>query len=469
MNGFTLILPELFQTFIVIVLFTLAISKLNKCFSWFPILTGVGVLVSAASLFNSGTLFYGTYQVDLLSQIFKLTIATGFFIFSFLGVKNKTVEEERKPDYLMLLSLSVLGLMLLTSSIELITIYIALEIASYAFYAVVPLRAKSKEAAEAGIKYIMFSAVMTAISLYGLSFIYADAHTTFLSQFKNIGWTLTAHPMATVGLSLFIMGFLFKIALFPFHFWVPDAYEGMSNETAAYLATIPKLGSLIVLIRIFEAVYPSPPIASLLAVFAALAMVAGNITALVQTDIKRILGYSSVAHAGYMTTALLVQTKDSLANVVFYAIGYIFMNLLAFWIVSTVSKNGENLSFDNFKGLYKKAPAMAFAITVAAMALTGLPPTAGFIGKFFLLTGAWDKGFNWLIILAALNTAIAAYYYLKFVRFSYTEENNEIEEKSIGSFLDNSMVLILSVIIFIIGIFPSPVYQLAIKATNMLK
>ncbi|SNR75799.1 NADH-quinone oxidoreductase subunit N [Desulfurobacterium atlanticum] len=468
MNGFALVIPELFQLFIVVVLFILAVSRWEKNVSWFPYLTAIGVVVSVLSLFNSGTLFYGTYKIDLLSQIFKATISIGFFLFSLLAVKNKTVEDEKKPDYLLLLSLSALGLMLISSAVELITIYIALEIASYAFYAVVPLRAKSKEAAEAGIKYIMFSAVMTAISLYGLSFIYADAHTTFLSQFKSIAWNLNTHPMATVGLTLFIVGFLFKIALFPFHFWAPDAYQGMSNETAAYSATIPKLGSIIVLIRILEAVYPSAAVASTLAVFAAIAMTVGNITALVQNDIKRVLGYSSVAHAGYMTVALLVQSKDSLANVVFYAVGYIFMNFLAFWVICKISKSGENITFENLKGLYRKAPVLAFAITVAAMALTGLPPTCGFIGKFFLLTGAWGKGFDWLIVVAALNTAISAYYYLKLVRFSYAEEGNEEKDISISLF-DSSVALILSAIVFLIGIIPSPIYQLAIKATNMIK
>ncbi|WP_457569928.1 NADH-quinone oxidoreductase subunit N [Desulfurobacterium sp.] len=465
MNGIVMLLPELFQLLIVIILFLVALGKEKKEFSWLPFLTGAGVVVAAVSLFNSGIMFYGTYKIDMLSQFFKLLIAIGFFIVSLLHLKS--IDENRRADYLLLISISVLGLMLLSSSVELITIYISLEIASYALYAIVPLRAESKEAAEAGIKYILFSAVMTAVSLYGLSFIYADAHTTMLSQFKNIGWTLSAHPMATFGITLFLIGFLFKLALFPFHFWAPDVYQGMANETAAYATTLPKLGTIVVLIRLLGAVYPSAAIASVLAVFAALSMTFGNITALVQDDVKRVLGYSSVAHAGYMTVALLIQTKEALANVAFYAAAYMFMNLLAFWVICKLS-DGKNLSFKDFSGLYKKAPILAFAITIAAMGLIGLPPTGGFIGKFFLLTGAWGKGFDWLIIVAALNTAIAAYYYLKFIRFSYTEES-PTEEKVKTSLIDSTVAIILAVIVLAIGIIPSPIYQIALKATGILR
>ncbi len=447
-------LPELVLTAICLILFVLALTKEKKRSPWWLIPASlILVVVSAFTLNAKGTFFGGVYRLDTLSQFFKLIISAGYFIIVLLINRRADESGERFNDYLFLISVSVLGLFAMVSSVELLTMYVALEVASYALYAIVPMRGKSPEAAEAGLKYILFSAVFTAVSIYGLAFIIADAHTSMLSGFSHISWSLKAHPLAVFGLVLFLAGFLFKIALFPFHFWAPDVYEGMSNETAAYATTLPKLGVLAVLIRLLFAVYPSGTVAAVLAVFAAASMLLGNLAALVQKDIKRILGYSSVAHAGYMTTALLIQTKDALSAVAFYALVYVLMNLLAFWILCSLSEDGRNLKLSDLKGLYKKAPVLAFSLAVAAMSLMGLPPTGGFIGKLFIFTSAWGHGFDWLVVLAAVAAAMGAFYYLNFVRYSYTldEERNKI---SAGVY-ESAVALALAVAVFAVGILPS--------------
>lgn len=198
--------------------------------------------------------------------------------------------------------------------------------------------------------------------------------------------------------------------------------EGTANETAAFAATLPKLGAAVVLIRLGTLWTPGLAVTNVIAVLAALSMTFGNLAALAQTDVKRLLGYSTVSHAGYMMIGLVSGTPEGLAASAFYALCYILMNLTCFWVICRVASDGRNLELDDLNGLYKRSPSMAFILAVGAFSLVGLPPTAGFMGKLFLLTSAWNHGYNWLVIVAALNTAISIYYYLSLVRHAYTQE-----------------------------------------------
>lgn len=425
----TLFLPELFQIAIILILFIGTLGKTDKpgqkgavVPGWLPIASGLGVILAIFSLSATGSMFFDAYQIDPLSQFFKLTIAIGFFITVLNASYQPLLEIEKTNDYFLFLALSACGLMFLSSSVELITVYVALEISSYSLYALIPIRGNDGKAAEAGIKYILFGAAATALSLYGLSYILAYQHSTYLTELAGKSWIMGESTMAVAGLTLFMIGFFYKLALFPFHFWCPDVYDGTSNETAAYAATLPKLGAVVILIRLSAMLQPGIEITTVMAVLGALSMTFGNFAALRQTDIKRMLGYSSVAHAGYIMVGLSCVSAQGLAAAGFYSLIYVLMNFTCFWVICRLSTDGRNITLDDLNGLSRRAPYLAFVLAVSAFALVGLPPTAGFMGKLFLLTSAWNRGYNWLVIIAALNTAVSIYYYLNLVRHAYTAE-----------------------------------------------
>ncbi|EGB14049.1 NADH/Ubiquinone/plastoquinone (complex I) [Pseudodesulfovibrio mercurii] len=468
----TALVPELF--FLCLVLALMVQSLGNREWKppverWLPFGACAAFFVTITGFHLHGTMFWDVYKVDLMSQFFKIVITFGFYVVVLNASRQPTLEEGKRADYYMLLGFSTLGLMMLASSVELITIYLALELASYSMYAVIPLRAKDKGAAEAGIKYIMFGAVATALALYGLSYIMATQHTTYIAELMNKSWSFADQPMAVVGLSLFLGGMFFKLALFPFHFWCPDVYQGASNETAAFVATMPKMGAIVVLCRLAVLLKPGLEITTILAVLGACSMTYGNLAALAQTDIKRLLGFSSVAHAGYIMVGLVSGTPEGLGAAAFYGMAYLVMNLLVFWIVSRVASDGRNLKLTDLNGLYKKAPVLAFSLAAGAFALVGLPPTMGFMGKFFLITSAWDHGYNWLVITLVVNSAIAIYYYLSLFRHAFTEEKTptQVAPPDNGWFASAGAGM-LAAAVLLIGMVPAPLFNFAINAGKTL-
>ena len=468
----TLVVPEMYFFGLVLVLMIQSLGSREwkpVVEKWLPFGAGLGFFVTMTGYNLHGLMFWDVYKVDMMSQFFKIAIAFGFFVTVLNSTRQSTLEEGKRADYFMLLGFSTLGLMLLASSVELITVYLALELASYSMYAIIPLRAKHKGAAEAGIKYILFGAVATALALYGLSYIMASQHTTYIAELMTKSWVFADQPMAVVGLSLFLVGMFFKLALFPFHFWCPDVYQGASNETAAFVATLPKLGAIVILIRLAVLLKPGLEITTLLAVLGALSMTFGNLSALAQTDLKRLLGFSSVAHAGYIMVGLVSGTAEGLGAAAFYALAYLLMNLLVFWIVSRVASDGRNLQISDLNGLYKRAPVLAFSLAIGAFALVGLPPTMGFMGKFFLITSAWGHGYNWLVIVLVLNSAIAIYYYLGLFRHAFTEDATpELTAAPDTSWFSSVGAGMLAAAVLIVGLIPAPLFNFAIDAGKSL-
>ncbi len=460
-----MLLPELWLFGLVCALFVASVKGAKSVVSWLPVAAGIGVVVALAGLGARGEILHATYKFDALSQFFKLVIALGFAVVTGISAGRKD-DKDLTPDYFMLLGLSAWGLMLLASCVELVTMYLALELSSYSLYALIPLRGQDRRAAEAGIKYILFGAAVTALALFGLSYIMAAKHTTYLAALTATSWSFGDAPLAVLGLTLFLVGFFYKLALFPFHFWCPDVYQGSKNETAAYVATIPKLGAVVVLVRLAAFVTPHMEVTNILAILGAVSMTAGNLAALVQRDVKRLLGYSSVAHAGYVMLGLAAGSAAGLAAASFYSLAYILMNLAAFYVVCTMSKSGENPSLDDLDGLYRRSPALAMILAVAAFALVGLPPTAGFTGKLFLLSAAWDQGYYWLVVVAVLNTAISIYYYLGLVRHAYTGES----DAPALNVAKGTLVFggVLAAFVLLLGILPAPLYDLAAMAGTQL-
>jgi NADH-quinone oxidoreductase subunit N len=468
----TVFLPELALMLMVLVLFFMTLGNFST-----GVVQGVTLVLSAltlvaaiASYGANGMMFYDVYQVDLLSQMFKVIILSGLFLVYALGRGMTGIDPKLHAEYNMFVGVSALGLVFLSSSVELLTILLSLEISSYALYVVIPFRrGHGRLPAEACVKYIMFGAIATALTLYGMGYIFGLAHTTYLSEIATAMPSLVAtQPLAVVAMVLVLVCFMYKLALFPMHFWTPDVYQGAANETTSIIATLPKVGAVLLLLRLVSVAGADiTQYTWVLATFAVLSMTFGNLTALVQDDLKRLLAYSSIAHAGYVMLGILTADILGMAAAVFYIIGYLLMNLGCFYVIYNIAPEGENVTFDDLKGLSRRSPLLAMTLLVAAFGMAGIPPTIGFVGKFVVFTGAIDKGFYALVIIGVINAAIAAFYYLKMARAAYCGADDEkdpilmpVGAQALGVFF------ILAIIM--IGVLPQEFMAAAREAVALL-
>ena len=378
------------------------------------------LLAAALGLGQEAVLFDGAYQVDAFSQWLKLVFAIGFALILFLSGDLPDIPGEVQPEYYLFLTLSVCGLTLLVSCIDLVTLVIALELSAFPLYLMVPLRRErdgQRSQMESAIKYIMFGVAANGIMLFGLSYLFGLTGTTSLPKLMLKLQPALTSPLAIVGLAMTFCGLFYKLAVFPFHFWTPDVYQGASNETTSLVATLPKIGAVAVLVRFVSLASPdSAALATLLAVLAAASMFYGNLVAIWQTDLKRLLGFSGIAHAGYALIGFVTLDPAGYTAALYYIVGYLFMALACFVVICRVSRDGTNLSLEELAGLHQRAPLLALTLVVGVFALAGIPPFVGFTGKLALLTAALAKGHLVLVVLAVVNTAIAIYYYLGIVR-----------------------------------------------------
>ena len=468
----TVFLPEMALMLTVLVLFFMTLGKFStgKVQAISLLLTAFTLVVTFASIGTQGLMFYDVYQIDALSQLFKVVIVFGLFLVYFLGGSLTGIEEKLHTEYNMFLAVSALGLMFLSSSVELMTILLSLEISSYALYVVIPFRrGQGRLQVEAGIKYILFGAATTGLTLYGMSYLFGMAHTTYLSELAVVLPALVAtQPLAIVAIVLVMSAFFYKLALFPMHFWGPDVYQGAANETTSFVATLPKVGAVLLLLR-FVAVagVDVSQVTWVLATIAVLSMTLGNFSAIVQTDLKRLLAYSSIAHAGYVMIGILTADEMGMAAAVFYVIGYLLMNLAAFYVIYNIAPKGENVTFDDLKGLSRRSPLLALTLLVAVFGMAGIPPTIGFIGKFMIFTGAIHQGFYALVIIAVMNAAVAAFYYLKMARAAYCAADDE-KEAIILPFGAKVMGTFFILAILLIGSLPQSLLAAAKEAVSTL-
>ncbi|MEJ2657218.1 MAG: NADH-quinone oxidoreductase subunit N [Desulfobacterales bacterium] len=465
----TLFLPELILLLTALVFFfaSLGKSKGSRLQGMGILFSGIAVLVSVYSYGMEGTLFFNAYRVDAFSQIFKIIIAFGLFIVIYLGNGLYGIDSTLRPEYYLFLTLSAFGLMVMSSAVELITIILCLEIHSFALFIIIPFRKKGafRLQMEAGIKYALFGAAASGISLYGISYIFGMTHTTYLADLvKIMPGVILKKPLMLIGLVMLLSGFFYKLALFPMHFWAPDVYEGAANETSGFVATLPKVGAVALLIRLISlAGVDAVQFTWVLMIFAVLSMTFGNLSALVQNDIKRLLAYSSIAHAGYVMVGLLCASDFGYLSGIYYIVGYLLMNLACFFVIYNLAPQGENITFADLSGLYKRSPLLALTLAVGAFGLAGIPPTIGFTGKLFLFTAAIKKDMYGLIILAVINTGIAIFYYLKMVRAAYTSV--ESQPSPLNLKLSTSILGIFFIaVILLLGTFPQGFMSVAREA-----
>ncbi|MCP3888931.1 MAG: NADH-quinone oxidoreductase subunit N [Desulfobulbaceae bacterium] len=468
-----LFLPELtlLGAGLILFIFSLGQPSSGKVKAVATGLAALTFLISLLCVGSEGTLFYGAFQVDFFSQLFKVLITLGTLLILLFSATDAGVTKGIQSEYYLFLFMSVLGLMMLVSSVELLAIFVSLELSSFAVYIMVPMRKNSitKGAQiEAGIKYLLYGVVATGLMLFGMSYIYGLTGTTELSKIAPAMAELYTQPAAVIAILLVLAGFFYKLALFPLHFWVPDIYEGASNETTAFIAAIPKLAAVAMLIRLVNLVSgPGQVMATVLGVCAVLSMFYGNLSALVQKDIKRLLGFSGIAHAGFILLGLLTFQISGYGTAMYYIMGYLFMNLACFLVICTISEEGKNVCVEDFTGLHKRSPLLAITLTVGLFALAGIPPFVGFTGKFLLLLGALKQGHLIFVTLAAINTAIAIYYYLSIVRVTFCTDDGDRGTVT-ASPVTNGLAILLMLCIIVMGVLPGQFIEMTSTALKYI-
>ena len=388
---------------------------------------GVVLLVAALGLIAAGiaaargwghpyAAFGGGFIAGGFTIVFQEIVIVGA-LFSLL-LATRLGRDDQSGGAIALLLWSASGAMLMAGAANLMTIFLGLELLSLALYALCGISARAT-AREAALKYLILSSTATGFMLYGMALLFGATGSVQLSAFGA-----PASPaLFTLGSGLFLIGLVFKLSLVPFHIWTPDVYEGAPLPVTAFMSVVTKAGALAVLARFAYAALPQQDVGAILLplwIVAALSMIVGNVGALAQTDMKRLLAYSGIAQLGYVVTALAGTTSLGLRYAIFYLAAYMFMNLGAFAVVALLSHEHEEGSHLNaYAALGYRRPVLAAAMTFFLLALAGLPPTAGFTGKLLILASSLDAGYGWLAVVLIVGTAISAYVYLKIVRMMY--------------------------------------------------
>ncbi len=432
-------------------------------------LASVGILVCLASIHAQGWLFIRAYSVDVFSQVFKTLLSLGLFLIVSICGHMTDIDDRRHNEFYFLLFVCTLALMLLVSADSLLSIYLSLELSSYSLYILVALRKKRSLGLEAGIKYFLIGSFASAVMLFGMALLYSSSGAAYLPAMAKVLPAMIAHPAVIIGLLFTLSGFFFKLAVFPFHFWAPDTYQGASNQVAAYIATASKIAAIAVIMRVLAfAGHGSAYLVHVLVFLSVVSMTLGNLAAIVQKDIKRLLAFSTIAHSGYVLIGILVLDPAGYSAAIFYALALLAMKFTAFMVVVELAPDGRNLQIEELAGLHKRSPIMALALLVALFSLAGIPPTIGFTGKFLIFTAAIQKGYVWLVIIAMINVVISLYYYLLVIKAAYLLEPAEALPPLVVSFPKKLLAGLSIAAIVVVGFCPYWLIQVAQAAAQPL-
>jgi len=429
----------------------------------------IGLLMTAISAFSKVGLpahsFNDSYIVDHLSLFFILIFTISSALAILLSIEYNNREGIRAGEYYSLILFCTVGMIVLASSTDLIMIFLGIEIVSICLYVLAGIRRNDVKSNEAALKYFLLGAFATGFLLYGMALMYGATGTTNLIKITALikSGEAGSNPLMLMGVVLLVIGFGFKVASVPFHMWAPDVYQGAPSPVTAFMAVGPKAAAFAAFYRVFAESLPA--IASswetLLYVISVLTMFIGNLGAIMQTNIKRLLAYSSVSHVGYILMAVLAKNSLAGPGLLFYMLAYTFVIFGAFGVVIILGRKGnENLEIEGYSGLGFKHPVLALSMTVFLLSLGGLPPFAGFVAKFYIFSAALKEGFVYLVVIAVLNSAISFYYYLKVIVYMYMKE--PVGEFRISPSPITVFVIALAVLGTLqLGIFPDPIISLA--------
>jgi len=467
---------------IIVILLDLFIQRKG----WLVVVSIAGIVVSAGFTLamwggSSHAIFNNMLAVDNFAFFFKLLflVIAALVILSSVDYVSKFAHFQ--GEYYALVLLAALGMMLMAATAELISIYIALELTSISLYVLVGFL-KDPKSTEASLKYLLLGAVASAVLLFGMALVFGFTGKTQLGEIAQAIQAMSPQavlvsPGLILGVVLLIAGFGFKMATVPFHMWVPDVYEGAPTPITAYLSVGSKAAGFAIILRVFFSAFGLPQWLSLewgliIAVLSAIGMTLGNVAALPQINIKRMLGYSSIAQAGYLMVGLAAVGLSPAADVVgrssilFFLASYSLTNLGAFIAIIAISNKLNSDLIEDYSGMGRRAPLLALALTLCLISLIGMPPAAGFMAKFYIFSGAVQHNLLWLVVIAVLNSVISAYYYLRVVKVMWLGE--PASEEKVPSSGALRVALSLSCLgVLLLGIIPGFVMKLAELAAKM--
>ncbi len=481
-------LPEiaLTVTFCLVIIAGLIFRKTPKISAW---LAFIGV---AAALFfvllhigKSVTLFSGMVALDPFAVFFKSFIAICTMLIFLFSIYSNEVQTtvKRMSEYYALLTAMTLGMFLMAGASNVLMMVLAMELTSLSSYILAGYTKEAPDSSEASLKYIIFGAVASGVMLYGISILFG---LTGSFDYYEINRSLAISPpgyLALLTATIFIVvGFGYKISAVPFHFWTPDVYEGAPITITAILSVASKAAGFAMLIRFFKVIFIDPALLlpngfwvslygfewnKIIAILSVLTMTLGNLVAVWQDNLKRLLAYSSIAHAGYMLMGVVILSDKGIAAVLIYLITYLFMNLGAFFIVMLVANKTGSEDISAYKGLGYRAPLLGVAMAIFLVSLTGLPPTAGFIGKLYLFASLLDAKWIWLAVVGVINSVVSLYYYARVLRYMFLREPTE-QSKEIKVIPFEAIILLILVIpTLIFGLYFTPIVDLANLSINI--
>ena len=437
----------------------------------------VSILGAIAASFyanqSAGLAFQNMVIVDGYTTYFRVLVLVVGLLAVLCSQEYLSRENLNQGEFWALLLFCLAGQSIMVSSNELIMIFIGLEISSIASYILAGYLRDDKRNNESALKYFLLGSFATAFLLYGIAWVYGLTGTTNLAEMRAI---IEKTQPSVIGLgaaaALMLVGFSFKVSAAPFQSWAPDVYQGAPAPVSAFLSAGPKAAAFAIFIRVFTIGFAAIPDlwTPVLWISALATMMIGNFGALSQTNVKRLLAYSSIAHAGYVLVAVVAHSAIGTAAAMFYLAGYAFMNIGAFAVVTHIARKGEKyVDIDDLAGLSVRQPATAALMTIFLLSLIGVPLTGGFFGKFYVFKAALDSNLIWLTILGLLNSAVAAYYYLRIIVVMYMHDPKQAEELPALGFGIRAVLWASALATFFLGIFPSPVLNFATKSAEALK
>ncbi|WKZ46411.1 MAG: NADH-quinone oxidoreductase subunit N [Anaerolineales bacterium] len=381
----------------------------------------------------------------LVSGLLGVALAYGY-------IKRMGIE---RGEYYVLLLFSVAGMLLMAQATDLIIVFLSLELLSIPLYVLSAFARRNTDSEEAGLKYFLLGAFSSGFLVYGIALIFGATHTTNIFAIVSAASSSTGNLLLTIGAALLLIGFGFKVAAVPFHMWTPDVYQGAPTAVTAFMSSGAKIAGFAALLRVFATAFPSLAVdmTDIFWALSALTMIVGNFVAISQTDIKRLLAYSSIAHAGYILMAFVPYGNETVRDVsiaagLFYLVAYVFTNFGAWGIVIALEKaEGKGLAIADYAGLSKRHPALAAAMAVFMLSLIGFPPTIGLVGKFYLFRSVIEGGFVWLAVIGVLTSLISAFYYLRVIVVMYMRDGEPTAERETWLDLTTAVTALVTVIV----------------------
>ena len=410
--------------------------------------------------------FWNMVQVDAFSIFFHFLVAAVTAVVILTSYEYMEVQEIRAGEYYALILFGAVGMSLMSSAVELVLIFIALEISSISTYILAGFRRRAATSSEASVKYFLLGSFATAFFLYGVALMFGATGSTSIQAIGDVLRSGQIPLLAYAGVALMFVGLGFKVAAAPFHIWTPDVYEGAPSPVVGFMSTAPKAAVFAVLLRVmFEA--HAPGRTALIWVVAALSMTLGNVGALVQDNVKRLLAYSSIAHAGYLLVAFAALPDNGIPAAMFYTASYAAMNVGAFAVISHFGSAGERyVMLEDYSGLGRRSPLLAATLTIFLLSLIGIPITGGFFAKFYVFSAALQANLVGLVIIGVLNSAVGAYYYLRIIVVMYMREpRGEIQVSPVPVGLGAALAISLAATIYL-GVLPGRVLAYAAQTAT---